>query len=561
MGETKEERAARWIALILIVVGLLVSVRGLERLNTWYLASDQFAFLTMAEDLRAGRVTHTDELYDFMPRWHPGPFDALAQTYHLRQGVLHSRYPPGFPLLLAGAGAVFGEAGEHWLNPFLYVVVFLVLPALTFLTLREVDPLLAWGAAAASVWLLLLLPTDVHLWGITVARDLPAHLFGLLSLLAAVCGRFGWAGVALGISCVVRPDSALYVASLGSIALVRGGVLPAAGWGALGFVVGALPLFLYNWVLLGNPFSFTQGNEFSLFLAALPSLATTAYASTSVVPAGGGFRAAHFSQTMPGNLEQLRASFGWFLVPAALAAVWGLVRARMFVVVFAPYALVATVFYGFWGHPDPRYLAGVSLCLMPLVAAGLVVGAQAVLFGRLRIVTSLAPAIVLAVWAVWIVSQGTGWRDPYQREQIRRSASVVEQHVPPGSILVTTPTLGRPAENISHYTDVRAVYSTELTMMPIAASHPATYHKLRGRQVFYLVAPGQGAILAGLGPNLEPREVRRIASHEALDWFLNPRQARSGAILYEVELGEVFDTVVEGQEKLIELGELPEREP
>ena len=545
--------------MILILMGLLVASRGLERLNTWYLASDQFAFLTMAEDLRAGRITHTDELYDFMPRWHPGPFDALAQTYHLRHGVLHSRYPPGFPLLLAGVGRVFGETGEHWLNPFLYILILLVLPLLAFSSLRSVEPILGWATAAASVWLLLLLPTDVHLWGITVARDLPAHLFGLIALLAAVSGRFGWAGLALGLACTVRPDSALYAASLGAIALVRGGVLAAAGWGALGFFVGAAPLFAYNWALLGNPFSFTQGNEFDFFLASLPSFPSVAHASTSSVPAGGGFRAAHFVGTMPGNLAHLRGSFGWFLVPAVLGSAWGLRRARMLVAVFLPYAAVAVVFYGFWGHPDPRYLAGVSLCLMPPVATGLVIGARLVLLGRMKLVASMLPAIVLAGWGLWLFSQGTGWRDPYPREQIRRSASVVEQFVPPGSLLVTTPALGRPAENISHYTGVRAVYSSELTMMPVDPSHPAVYHTLRGRRVFYLLPSGNKQVLAQLDHSLETREVRRVTGSEALDWFLNPSRARTGAVLYEVELGPAYDAVIRAHDHLIERGQLPER--
>lgn len=543
MNEATQERLARWIALAVITIGVLVTVRGLERLNTWYLASDQYAFLTMAEDLREGRVTRSDVLYDFMPRWHPGPFDALAQTYHLKQGVLHSRYPPGFPLLLAGASLAFGESGAHWLNPLLYVVVFLLLPALTYVSLRDVDRPAAIGAAAAVVWLLLLLPTDVHLWGITVARDLPAHLFGLLALLAAVHGRFGWAGFVLGLACVVRPDSVLYVFSLGAIALVRGGVLAAAGWGALGFLVGAAPLFAYNQAVLGSPFSFTQGSEFTYFLASLPDLVAVAHASTSVVPAGGGFRVAHFARTMPGNLELLRSSFGWFGLAAIVSAVWGLVRARIFVAVFVPYILVATPFYGFWGHPDPRYLAGVSLCLMPLVAAGLVVVVRSVLLGRGAFLGSMVPAIGLMVWALLEVSQGTGWRDPYQREQIRRAESVIEETVPPGSIVITTPALGRPAENISHYTDVRAVYSTELRMMPIAASRPATYHLLAGRRVFYLLPPEQDAVLGSLGPYLETRVARRVPASEALDWFLNPRRARTGAVLHEVELGAAFDEV------------------
>ena len=50
-------------------------------------------------------------------------YDALAQTHFLRDGRLWSRYPPGFPALLAMAGALFGEVGEHALNPLLYLLL------------------------------------------------------------------------------------------------------------------------------------------------------------------------------------------------------------------------------------------------------------------------------------------------------------------------------------------------------------------------------------------------------------------------------------------------------
>ncbi len=595
MNETAQARAIRGIALFVIASGVVASCYGLQRLNTWYLASDQYAFLSMARDMREGRVTRTDSLYDFLPEWRRGRFDAMSQTYQLHLGVLHSRYPPGFPAMLAVAGAVFGERGEHWLNPALYLVVFALLARLAFLSLRRESEELAYGGAAASVWLLLLLPTDVHLWGITVARDLPAHLLGLLALIAAVRGRFVAAGFALGLACVVRPDSALYVTSLGSVALVRGGVVASAGRGALGFAVGALPLFAYNWAVLGNPFAFTQGSEFRYFLAALSPFPAEAHAASFVVPAGGGFRAAHFARTFPGNLALLSGSFGWLAVPAVVAVVWGLLRARLLVAVFAPYAITGTIFYGFWGHPDPRYLAGVSLCSMPLVAAGAVLGCQRAaepqagrwwrivawlglaavvarawlgigvgfvpaprptaialamlaalssilarpgeLAARMRTLVPVAAAILLMVLGVVEISGGAGWRDPYQGAQIARSRSSVERFVPAGSVVITSPALGRPAENISHYTHARAVYDAELAMLPVNPVHPPLFHKMRGRRVFYLLPPGQEPRLDGLEA-LTPRVVRRIPPAESLDWFLNPRHARAGGVLWEIDLDE-----------------------
>ena len=45
-----------------------------------------------------------------------------------------------------------------------------------------------WAAAAATMWALLVIPVEVHYWGITIARDLPAHLLALAAVLSARAG-------------------------------------------------------------------------------------------------------------------------------------------------------------------------------------------------------------------------------------------------------------------------------------------------------------------------------------------------------------------------------------
>src|SRR5215468_10526361 len=220
----------RWVALGLVLLALVIAARGLERRTTWYLASDQFAFLTFADDLRHGRVFHD-----------PGPFallaasvppgqtaDAYYQTYLWRDGRLFSRYPPGFPLLLALAGLVGGERAQHLLNPLLYLLLLAALALLTHRLLAGARRGLAAAAAAATPWTLLVVPAEVHYWGITVVRDLPAHLVAIGALAAACASRFALAGLALGLACSMRPDAILYSFSLGALALVlrpRGGDL------------------------------------------------------------------------------------------------------------------------------------------------------------------------------------------------------------------------------------------------------------------------------------------------------------------------------------------------
>ena len=115
----------RRVAVALVLLALLVAARGLERHTTWYLASDQFAFLTQADDLRHGRVFHDPgEFAALASNVPPGQTaDAYYQTYLWRDGRLFSRYPPGFPLLLALAALVGGPNAQHLLNPVLYLVL------------------------------------------------------------------------------------------------------------------------------------------------------------------------------------------------------------------------------------------------------------------------------------------------------------------------------------------------------------------------------------------------------------------------------------------------------
>ena len=585
-------RLVRVAALLSIAIALLVSVRGLALQNTWYLASDQFAFLTLAQDLRDGRLTRTDFFYDYIPPHRKASFDAYAQTYQIREGTLHSRYPPGFSAILAVVGALFGQSGEHALNPLLFLVTLVVLARLTFVLLERRGESFALGAAATTTWLTVLLPTDIHLWGITVARDLPAHLLGLLALLAGARHRWGAAGFSLGLAAVIRPDAALWGVSLGALAIAHRDLVAFVPRAAVAFLIGASPLFAYNWALLGHPLSFTQGSEFQEFLGALPSLVTSAHAA--VMPAGGGFRTAHFEATMRGNLGLLVGSFGAFLLPALAGAGWSGARVPLLAAAFVPYAVVATIFYGFWSHPDPRYLVGVSLCLIGLTSAALVAWAEwtvrrpktgfpwiggllptiALAFyllafgatapahapfrpalviattitllalGRrvrpgsrlLEMGAPIALSLTLALFASFRVATSTGIRDPYSRLQIEKATANVEEFVEPGSVLLTSVALGRPAENMTHYTSVRAAYLSEIPLTAARPGRPIVAHLLAGRRVFLLLPPGHRSALDLTAAPVRVIRRHRIAPESALDWFLDPRRARQGAVLFEAEL-------------------------
>lgn len=331
MSRRLQARAARALAVALVLLAAAVAAYGLERRNTWYLASDQFAFLTFAHDLAHGRVLHpTEGLERLAPPAAGAPRDALYQTYFWTGDRLYSRYPPGFPALLAVAEMVGGESGEHALNPILFLALVFVLAGLCWATLRAHDRSLAAGASVAAVWLLLLLPTELHLWGITIARDLPSHLLALGSLLAAVAGLPGLAGLLLGLACTIRPDALLYGASLAAIFVARRAPLRAPLRAGLAFLIGCAPLLLYNLATRGHLLSFTQSSEFDRLLSGWSGSRAVVLAQIHVVtanspflmPSGGGFRLSHLATTLPGSLAILGHAFSWSVVLALVAAVW-----------------------------------------------------------------------------------------------------------------------------------------------------------------------------------------------------------------------------------------------
>jgi hypothetical protein len=569
---------------------VLVAARGVERRNTWYLASDQFAFLTFASDLAQGRVLHDPQILKIVaPRANPArAHDALVQTYFWRGDAMFSRYPPGFPALLAAAGLIGGEAAQHALNPLLYLVMLGLVGWLTWALVAPRDRLLAAGAAAAATWLALVLPTDVHLWGITVARDLPAHVLGLLAIVAAAARRHVLSGLALGLACTIRPDAVLYATSLAALVWVDGVRVRALLLGIAAFVVGALPLFAYNTLTGGHPFAFTQAGEFRELLSALLSPAT-AHAQTIVFDSGGAFRIAHLRDTLPASLALLGRAFGWTMALAALGAVWAARVRRPMAAALLPYPLAAVPFYACWSHADARYLTGAALCLIPLAATGatlacrwladpgrsgrwrwlvlavavLLAGvvlrdatgmraieralalaaAAAVIAGAipraavvLRPFAALAPATALLVLVVLRLRDGTGARDPFQHPAVERARAALGALVPGDGVVITNESLGRPAENIAHYLGVPALYASELPLLRTDPQRAAILLAMAGRRPFFLVEEDRAESLLPLRTVAGLRVVARRRGDAVLDWFVDPRRGGGGVVLYEVVL-------------------------
>lgn len=570
-------------------LALLAAARGVLRHNTWYLASDQFAFLTIADDLARGRVFHDPATIarlvgPMMPT--DAAADAYYQTYIFRDGRLYSRYPPGYPLLLAAAHMVGGEAAQHALNPILYVVL---IGLLGLVAARCAVRGAELATAAAAMWAMLVLPVEVHYWGITIARDLPAHFLALVALLVARAGYLSWAALLLGVAATVRPDAALWAPAIGLAAPDTSRTTRVVLQSALAFAAGALPLFLYNTVTQGHPFAFTQGSEFRGFLQTSANPSSMTLAGVSFV-SGGGFRLAHFPDSFRANLQYLRGSFGVLLLLGLGVAVAGGVRGWRTARGLGMYFVIALLFYSCWGHGDARYLVGGSLGLIVLSATAL--GMLAQLLGdqarpaRLRggvllLVLGLCaggsllpgdaapslpmieralgvglvvaagcgllrathgwgvvlPALALATLGGQRILASTGAGAGFGAVEIDRARQAIHAVVPPGAVVLTTSGLGRPAENWTHYAGIQANYLGELPRLFSDADLVAWRCTEEKRPFFLLLGAADPLPFASPSTWITQRVVAKREGAALRDWFIDPERAPTGAVLYEVRLG------------------------
>ena len=428
----------RLVLVALLVPFFWVTWQVTERHVTWYLAVDQFGYLTFASDLLAGRVFHQWKPLEALGAAIPQRTDVLAQTYVRDGDVLYCRYAPGFAMILAGWMGLFGTEAAHLLNPVMYLVLLGATLLFQWRVFRS-----PWRATAGTA-LIALFPTNIHLWGLTLTRDLAAHLaafVGLFLMLPARGRPLGWqrglaAGLVLGFAVCIRPDGVLYVVAACAMALVRWRrehapwrqLARAAAAGALGLVVGASPFLAYNWAATGNPFLPTQGMELSLLPAPPPKPAAAppptqpteqedrvAYPSagwrggTHMDVQGGGLRLSNLQTTLPGNWKLLVLAHS----PALLGiAGWGVLVGFLRWPVFATgavtYCLLAFPFYSCWPRPDGRYLVGVFLFVPMFIVAGSLGVLDAVRMLALRHRRRDAARVAAAAGAVLLAAAASG---------------------------------------------------------------------------------------------------------------------------------------------------------
>jgi len=392
--------AALWLAATAELL-VLTALAAHER-TTWYLAVDQFGYLTFAHDLLHGRVFHHWPPLDALAARLPARVDVLVQTYVADHGRLYCRYPPGYPLLLAGWIGLLGDDAAHVLNP----TIFLALLALLIAFQARLFHSRWWATAGVALVVLLSGRTELFLWALTIVRDPATHLAALLGLFLLLpaggarlsAHRVAAAGLALGYAGSIRPDAVLYLLPAGLIAAARWrderpGWRPALrqlAAGAVALTLGLAPLLAYNTAATGRPWRLTQGMEVQGFLAAPPgdaraprmgfppgawgagTLETVQWRGGTVETVqGGGLRLANLPRVLPENLAHLRAAYGDALLALAVfGALVALGGRRILLLAALPYALLALIFFSCWSKPDPRYLSGVHLLLPLLVVEG-----------------------------------------------------------------------------------------------------------------------------------------------------------------------------------------------
>lgn len=567
--------------------------------TSWYLAIDQFGYLTFARDLAHGRVFHRWEaLRAIAPLLPPGvSVDVLAQTYVLREGLLYCRYAPGFPLLLALA-TPFGETALHAVSPLALLGLLVCLFAFGRRLLGS--PWLALAAALLAV----ILPSYLLQWSISPLRDVPAHLVAV-GALALVTGeartrrRAGLAGVLLGLAGSIRVDALLYLLPAGALWWARGPWPRRAGAAlAAGLLLGLAPLLAYDWVATGNPLRPTQmmearglvasakrpepaGDDGRVWRLPWPARAEAREGPPGrrrLLLQGGGLRLSHLRRTLPQNLSLLAAVFGPLAGALALVGALAAVVGRRPAAALVGYSAVAVPFFSLWVRPDPRYLAGVLLAgallavdgaawlaerparagrrwRWPLavavavaaaalawadtggpgarsvaalaLACSLAVGAPAAAAladtGSRR--RALAVPLGLALFAVlsWRAAAGLGFRARFQRPEVERARATLGAALEPPAIVLTSDTVGRPAENINYYTPADALYERELARWGVHRRFFLNSALRRGFHVYLLLPPSEADRWLA-APTLRPwfrlRVVARIPPERAAEFFV-----------------------------------------
>ncbi|MEW6270601.1 MAG: hypothetical protein AB1689_15055, partial [Thermodesulfobacteriota bacterium] len=302
---------------------------------------------------------------------------------------------------------------------------------------------------------------------------------------------------------------------------------------------------------------------------------------TPALVQGGGLRISNLASTLPANLVVLRHALGDLGLALGLIGAFAAWRMPVLFLLTVPYAVISVLFFSLWTLPGPRYLAGVMLLfpLLTLEGARFVAVLPAALAARGMRRGALAAAVAVVLAAVlaiettpfaapsalpWVnvvlaagvavsalvglrgdallaarfVTVGLGvaltallvWRSTgslavrasFQRPQVERARSTVEQALEGRPVVVTTTQIGRPAENLNYYTRVNALYLEEILRWRAPVQYLMARLLRLGFSV-YLLLPTEYAKAWLANPYISTwyeTEVRAIPAAQAIDYFV-----------------------------------------
>jgi hypothetical protein len=251
-------------AVVCLAVGVVYTARSVG-------GSDSYGYASQAEGWLRGCLTIKQPWVRAVP-WPTADwtFTPLGYNATLRDGspVIVPSYPPGLPLLMAGAKLLAGEEALFWVVPIAGAILVLA----TFdLGRRVASPLVG----ATGSWLVATSPA-VFLMAVNPMSDLPAAAAAALAfcsvLASSTCGPL-LAGLACGAATLLRPNLIVIAAVVGCVYLpsaLRARTRERSERTLLMFAIGVVPSLVLvaglNNALYGSPFRSGYGELETAFL-------------------------------------------------------------------------------------------------------------------------------------------------------------------------------------------------------------------------------------------------------------------------------------------------------
>jgi hypothetical protein len=175
--------------------------------------------------------------------------------------------------------------------------------------------------------------------------------------------------------------------------------------------------------------------------------------------------------------------------------------------------------------PPPAVPTSALRALAWLVPGTLALGAAwLLLWPRGRAVEALGPLLALALTAATVVMArpGLAFHAPFRGDDARRARATVSERLGAGAVVISSEDIGRPAENLEHYTEAHALYLTDLARWRLPVARAARLLLRAGMTPYLLLPDGPELqrILLGELRDFTAALVADVPPEHARDWFV-----------------------------------------